>query len=100
MAAISLALQPASARRRQAAFRSPCAEQPDSPAASQQRLNHFVNAIGSNGFSSSVVRNVRCLAGVAPNAAARAGGTGIASVAGLLVPDRGRATATGLRPKP
>jgi hypothetical protein len=60
MAPISCAVQPASARRRAAAFLNPCAEQCGSPALSHySRRNQWVKVVAANGPPIVVVRRVR-----------------------------------------
>jgi len=85
MAAMTLALQPSSASRLHAAFRSPWTDaRAGKPASRHLCLNQCVKLIGVKRRPSRVVRNVRCSAGVASSAARRSGCAGIASVVPVL----------------
>jgi hypothetical protein len=61
MAAISLALRPASANRRHMALRKPCADKPSGkPAARHSPPNQLVKLPPVNGLPVAVVKNVKC----------------------------------------
>src|SRR5258708_22622023 len=77
MGAISLAEHPASAKRRQAALRSPCGEHAlGSPAATHMLLNQLVKPVGENGTPRAVLMKVRSVLGASASARASSGWIG------------------------